>query len=64
MNDGSRMWVVLDDDNDKVTAYLATKDNIEATEYELPSIDDVTEWNLCPWVPDGDIVQKDKEDDV
>ena len=48
MNDESKMWVILDNDDERVTKYLEEK-NKNGGDGKIPNILDLNAWNLCPW---------------
>ena len=45
------MWVVLDDEDEKVREYENSKQ--EAGSDKIPDIVDLNEWSRCPWIPDS-----------
>ena len=58
MKDGSRSWVDLSEDHELVIQYLA-RIPPPAAQVGMQKIKDVNEWNLCPFIPDDEIMDND-----
>ena len=56
MNNGRRCWIVLSDDHEKVKEYLDglddDDDDIQVEREAMPTINNLLQWNQCPWIPD------------